>query len=82
MSKLIIETTNQAQLLTLNRPETKNAFEAVLWSLFRDALNDARQDPEIYSVIVTGSGNTFSTSGAAYALKSFTIGAGTCVLAY
>ena len=61
MSKLIIETTNQAQLLTLNRPETKNAFDAELWSLFRDALNHASQDTEIHSVIVTGSGNTFSS---------------------
>jgi enoyl-CoA hydratase/carnithine racemase len=61
MSKLLIETNNQVQLFTLNRPETKNAFDAELWALFGDALNHANENPEINSVIVTGSDNTFSS---------------------
>jgi enoyl-CoA hydratase/carnithine racemase len=61
MSKLLIETNNQVQLLTLNRPETKNAFDAELWGLLGDALNNANDNPEINSVIVTGSDNTFSS---------------------
>ncbi|MDA8719917.1 enoyl-CoA hydratase/isomerase family protein [Gammaproteobacteria bacterium] len=61
MSKLLIETNNQVQLLMLNRPETKNAFDAELWALFRDALNNASVNPEIHSVIVSGSNNTFSS---------------------
>ena len=28
---------------------------------FRDALNSASDDPDIYSVVVTGSSNTFSS---------------------
>ena len=59
MSKLLIETAEGVQLLTLNRPETKNAFDAELWSLLRDALNSASDNPEINSVIVTGANNTF-----------------------
>ena len=61
MSKLLIETFHQVQLLTLNRPETKNAFDAELWALFRDALNNASEDPSIHSVIVNGANGTFSS---------------------
>ena len=60
MSKLLIETIDKVQLLTLNRPETKNAFDADLWGLLRDALNSASDNPEVHSVIVTGASNTFS----------------------
>ena len=58
MSKLLIETIDKVQLLTLNRPETKNAFDSDLWGLLRDALNAANDNPEVQSVIVTGASNT------------------------
>ena len=61
MSKLLVETNEGIRTLVLNRPETKNAFDAELWGLFRDALNSASDDPDIYSVVVTGSSNTFSS---------------------
>ena len=61
MSKLLIETNNQVQLLTLNRPETRNAFDSELWTLLGDALNNADENPAISSVIISGSNNTFST---------------------
>lgn len=61
MSKLLIETIDKVQLLTLNRPETKNAFDADLWGLLRDALNSASENSEVHSVIVTGASNTFSS---------------------
>mgnify|MGYP000677348760 CR=1 FL=1 len=53
MSKLLIETNEGVRTIIFNRPETKNAFDAELWSLFRDALNSASDDPDISSVIVT-----------------------------
>ena len=61
MSKLLVETNEGIRTLILNRPETKNAFDAELWELFRDELNSASEDSSIYSVIVTGSSNTFSS---------------------
>ena len=61
MSKLLVETNKGVRTLVLNRPETKNAFDAELWGLFRDALNSASDDPDISSVVVTGSSNTFSS---------------------
>ena len=61
MSKLLVETYEGVRTLIFNRPETKNAFDAELWGLFRDALNCASDDPDISSVVVTGSSNTFSS---------------------
>ncbi len=61
MSKLLVETNEGVRTLIFNRPETKNAFDAELWGLFRDELNSASDDPSIFSVIVTGSSNTFSS---------------------
>ena len=61
MSKLLVETIEGVRTLIFNRPETKNAFDAELWGLFRDALNSASDDPDISSVVVTGSSNTFSS---------------------
>ena len=48
-------------LLTLNRPARKNAFNDPQWDGLRDALNDAREDPSVAVVVITGAGADFST---------------------
>jgi enoyl-CoA hydratase/carnithine racemase len=47
-------------LITLNRPEKKNAFDDPQWDGLRDALNDAREDPAVAVAVVTGAGGDFS----------------------
>ena len=47
-------------LVTLNRPEKKNAFHDPQWDGLRDALADAREDPRVAVVVVTGAGDDFS----------------------
>jgi enoyl-CoA hydratase/carnithine racemase len=47
-------------LLTLNRPERKNAFDETMWREARDALADAQADDAVRAVIVTGAGDAFS----------------------
>jgi enoyl-CoA hydratase/carnithine racemase len=47
-------------LLTLNRPERKNAFDETMWREARDALADAQADDAVRAVIVTGAGEAFS----------------------
>jgi len=47
-------------LVTLNRPQKKNAFNDPQWDGLRDALADAREDPRIAAVVVTGAGDDFS----------------------
>ncbi len=55
------EETDGVLLLTLNRPEKKNAFDDPQWDGLRDALNAARQDPAVAVVVLTGAGGDFST---------------------
>jgi len=47
-------------LLTLNRPERKNAFNNQMWRDFRDALAEAQDNDAVRAVVVTGAGNAFS----------------------
>lgn len=47
-------------LLTLNRPERKNAFDETMWREARDALAEAQENDAVRTVIVTGAGDAFS----------------------
>jgi enoyl-CoA hydratase/carnithine racemase len=58
-------------LATLNRPAKKNAFDEPQWDALADLLNEARQDPRVAAVLLTGAGGNFS-SGAD--LSNFTGG--------
>ena len=46
--------------LTLNRPEKKNAFNTAQWHGLRDALAQAKQDPSVGVVVLSGAGEDFS----------------------
>jgi enoyl-CoA hydratase/carnithine racemase len=47
-------------LVTLNRPEKKNAFNDPQWDGLAAALDAAREDPRVAVVVVTGAGGDFS----------------------
>ncbi len=47
-------------LVTLNRPEKKNAFDDPQWDGLADALREAREDGRVAAVVVTGAGQDFS----------------------
>lgn len=47
-------------LLTLNRPHKKNAFDDEQWDGLGRALIEAREDPTVAVVVLTGAGNDFS----------------------
>ena len=50
--------------ITINRPEVRNAFRPLTVEEMSCALNDARNDPEIGVVILTGEGkDAFCSSG-------------------
>lgn len=46
--------------LTINRPDTLNAFAELTWDEFRSALVDADSDPDCRVVILSGKGRAFS----------------------
>lgn len=48
-------------LLTLNRPDKKNAFNHSLWEGLRTSLARARENDEVSVVVLTGAGGNFSS---------------------
>lgn len=48
------------RLLTMNRPEKRNAFDHRLYCDLRDALRAAREDDDVRVVVLTGAGRGFS----------------------
>lgn len=47
-------------LVTLNRPRRKNAFNDPQWDALTAVLRDAREDPAVAVMVVTGAGGDFS----------------------
>jgi enoyl-CoA hydratase len=58
---IIYEKEEGIATIKLNRPKVMNAMNKQLWLDFQEALEDAKQDPEIKVLIVTGEGRAFST---------------------
>ena len=60
---IIYEKAQGIAIIKLNRPHVLNAMNRQLWLDLQAALDDARQDPGVKVVIITGEGKAFS-SGA------------------
>jgi len=58
-----IEKEGKLLTLTLNRPETLNAFSADLHREMEDIWADVAQDTDVNAVILTGAGKAFSAGG-------------------
>jgi enoyl-CoA hydratase/carnithine racemase len=71
-SPVISEPAPGVRLITLNRPDKKNAFDDAQWDGFADALRAASADEEVAVAVVTGAGGDFS---AGVDLSSFVGGA-------
>ena len=50
-------------VITLNRPEARNAFSAEMITLWNEYLESARDDKNVRVIIVTGKGGTFCSGG-------------------
>jgi len=50
-------------IVTLNRPEVKNAFSLEMLTLWREALEIARDDDRVRVVVITGQGDAFCAGG-------------------
>ena len=57
---LLYEKQRNGLLITLNRPEAMNALSQGLRDEIDAALEEARQDPDIRAVVITGAGRAFS----------------------
>jgi crotonobetainyl-CoA hydratase len=56
---LLVEQRGPVRILTLNRPDVRNAVDAELATRLGDALDDAARDNGVRVLILTGSGDTF-----------------------
>jgi enoyl-CoA hydratase len=57
---LLTETRGNVLILTLNRPQAKNAFNAALSQALSDALDRFEEDPQLRVGVLTGAGGSFS----------------------
>lgn len=60
---VLYEVREHTAMITLNRPEARNAFSKEMITLWKDYLLEARADENIRVVVVTGLGDTFCSGG-------------------
>ena len=61
--QLLVELDNRVLLITLNRPEARNALSDELTRALRRAIAWAAQDPEVGALLLTGAGSAFCSGG-------------------
>ncbi|MDF3338522.1 crotonase/enoyl-CoA hydratase family protein [Mycolicibacterium septicum] len=60
----LVEKRGNVLLITINRPEARNAINGSVSVAVGDALEQAQNDPEIRAVVITGSGDKSFCAGA------------------
>ena len=70
---IIYEKDRGVATVKLNRPKVLNAMNKQLWLDFQAALEDAKNDPQIKVLVVTGEGRAFSTGADLKESKTRTI---------
>ncbi|HBV98490.1 MAG: enoyl-CoA hydratase [Peptococcaceae bacterium BICA1-7] len=61
---LLLERDGKIAVITLNRPEVRNALDPRTWAEIRGAIRECRFDKDIRVVIITGAGGKAFASGA------------------
>ena len=59
MSVLERERRDRVEILRLNRPDSRNAMNPELSKAIEDALDEVERDPEVWAVVLTGTGPVF-----------------------
>jgi crotonobetainyl-CoA hydratase len=60
----LVERRGHVMIITINRPEARNAVNAAVSTAVGDALHDAQQDPDVRVVVITGAGDKSFCAGA------------------
>ncbi len=60
----LVEKRGNVLLITINRPEARNAINGAVSLAVGDALEQAQNDPEVRAVVITGSGDKSFCAGA------------------
>jgi enoyl-CoA hydratase/carnithine racemase len=64
LANVLYEKKNAIAYVTVNRPKLLNALNTPTWEDLRTAFEDARNDPSVRGVILTGAGNKAFIAGA------------------
>jgi crotonobetainyl-CoA hydratase len=60
----LVERRGNVEVITINRPEARNAINAAVSIALGDALENANNDPDVWAVVVTGAGDKSFCAGA------------------
>lgn len=60
----LVERRGNVMVVTINRPEARNAINSAVSIALGDALEEAQNDPDVWVVVVTGSGDRSFCAGA------------------
>ena len=63
MSILLVERIGATAVLTMNRPDQRNALDLELRAAFAEAVAEVRDDPSVKAVVLTGAGGHFCAGG-------------------
>ncbi len=64
LANVLYEKKDAIAYVTVNRPKVLNALNTPTWTDIRTAFEDARDDPAVHGVILTGAGNKAFIAGA------------------
>jgi crotonobetainyl-CoA hydratase len=62
--KVLVERRDHTMVITLNRPEARNAVDAEVGRLVGAAVTEADEDPSVRAVVLTGAGDQAFSAGA------------------
>lgn len=60
----LAERRGNVTVITINRPEARNAVNGAVSTAIGDALEEAQRDPEVWAVVITGAGDKSFCAGA------------------
>jgi len=61
---VLVERRGNAMVITINRPEARNAVNGAVSVGVGDALEEAQHDPDVRAVVITGAGDKSFCAGA------------------
>ena len=61
---MLVERRGNVLIITINRPEARNAINAAVSIGVGDALEEAQHDPDVRAVVITGAGDKSFCAGA------------------
>lgn len=70
MSDCLVEKRDRVLIVTMNRPEARNALSTEMMAIMRDAWDQVDSDPDIRVAILTGAGGAFCAGADLKAMSS------------